>query len=62
MKVKLTRAAKVTLAAGEIVDISPAQAQFLIAVHSAEPVEEPTQPKPAPEAKKTATTKKAGKK
>lgn len=75
MKVKLLRDARITALAGEIVEVSPAQADFLISVGSAEKIaEKATQPKVeeaekaviAPKAsttpKKPATVKKATKK
>lgn len=45
MKVKLLRDARITALAGEIVEVSPAQADFLISVGSAEKIaEKATQP------------------
>ena len=45
MKVKLLRDARITALAGEIVEVSPAQAEFLISVELAEKVaEKATQP------------------
>lgn len=38
MKVRLLRAARITVNAGEIVEVSPEQAAFLLSVGSAEPV------------------------
>lgn len=40
MKVRLIRDARVTVKAGEIVDVSPAEATFLISVKSAEEFKE----------------------
>ncbi len=54
MKVRLLRSARVNLNAGEIVDVSPAQAAFLLSVGSAEIVPEK---KETPE-KATKTTRK----
>ena len=53
MKLLLKRAARINHNAGEIVDVSPAQAQFLLSLNAAEIV--PT--KEAPE--KPKTTRKA---
>ena len=39
MKIRLLRATRVTVPAGEIVEVSPEQARFLLTIHSAEPVE-----------------------
>jgi ribosomal protein L9 len=63
MRVKLLRDSRIHHKAGEIVEVSPAEANFLLSVHSAviaaeeksEPVEKRTS-EPAP--KKKATTKK----
>lgn len=45
MKVKLLRDARITALAGEIVEVSPAQAEFLVSVELAEKVaEKATQP------------------
>lgn len=56
MKLKLTKRSKIWLEAGETVDVSPADADFLIAVGAAVPVNEPTaeqaEEKPAKKAKK----------
>lgn len=46
MKVKLLRAARITHEAGEIVEVSPEVANFLLSVGSAEKCEEKEQPKP----------------
>lgn len=40
MKVKLIRDARINHKAGETVEVSPAQAQFLLSIHSAEIVKE----------------------
>lgn len=40
MKVRLLRDARVTVKAGEVVEVSPAQAEFLLTVGSAEKVAE----------------------
>ena len=40
MKLLLLRQAKITHKAGEIVEVSPAEANFLLSVHSAEIVHE----------------------
>lgn len=53
MKVRLLRDARVTVKAGEVVEISPAEARFLLGVGSAVKVEE-AQKEPA---KKTAKKK-----
>lgn len=52
MKVRLLRDARVTVKAGEVVEISPAEARFLIGVGSAVVEEAPKEP-----AKKTAKKK-----
>lgn len=57
MRVKLTRDARIRHKAGEIVEVSPAEAGFLISVGSAvaapgKPPEKPSQPKKAKETKK----------
>ena len=57
MKVLLKRAARIEHKAGEIVEVSPAAASFLISVGSAEEV---TEAQPAPP-KKTTTKAKATK-
>lgn len=44
MKVKLIRDAKIRHKAGEIVEVSPAEADFLLAVKAAEEVAEETKP------------------
>ena len=57
MKVRLLRAARIAHNAGEIVEVSPDQATFLMSVGSAEPVA--TAMKTTPEtAGKTKTTRK----
>ncbi len=63
MKVKLLRAARIRHEAGEIVEVSPAEAGFLLSTMSAEPVaatretpEEKTEPKTT-RAKKPAAKK-----
>ena len=55
MRVRLLRAARVTHKAGEIVEVSPDQAAFLISIGSAEPVAERRE---MPEAAKKTTRKK----
>ena len=64
MRVKLLRDSRINYKAGEIVEVSSAQANFLLSCKSAVLVEEPKQePAPAPEAEeKPATKKKATKK
>lgn len=57
MRVKLTRDARIRHKAGETVEVSPAEAGFLISVGSAvaapgKPPEKPSQPKKAKETKK----------
>ena len=57
MRVKLTRDARIRHKAGEIVEVSAAEAGFLISVGSAvaapgKPPEKPSQPKKAKETKK----------
>lgn len=44
MKIKLLKRAKVWHEAGEIVEVSPAEADFLLAVKAAEEVAEETKP------------------
>lgn len=56
MKVRLLRPARVNLNAGEIVDVSPAQAAFLLSVGSAEIVR--TEKKETPEKANKTTRKK----
>ena len=52
MKVKLIRAARIRLEAGEIVEVSPAEAGFLLSTGSAERVAEtPVMMRETPEAK-----------
>ncbi len=52
MKVKLLRPARILHAAGEIVEVSPEQYEFLLAIGSAVRVKE------SPEVKRTTRTKK----
>lgn len=52
MKVKLTRRAKVWHNAGEIVDVSPEEAAFLVSVSSAVPVRAEKEQKPKKGTKK----------
>ena len=57
MRVKLTRDARIRHKAGEIVEVSPTEAGFLISIGSAvaapgKPPEKPSQPKKAKETKK----------
>lgn len=40
MRVKLLRDARINHKAGEIVEVSPAEYNFLVSMHSAEPVKE----------------------
>ena len=40
MKVRLLRDARIKHNAGEIVEVSPAEFNFLVSIHSAEPVKE----------------------
>lgn len=56
MKVRLLRAARITHNAGEIVEVSPDQAAFLLSVGSAEPVV--AAKKETPEKATTKTTRK----
>ena len=49
MKVRLTREARIRHKAGEIVEVSPAEAQYLTSIHSA--VYEPEAPRPRRETK-----------
>ena len=39
MKLLLTKAARINYNAGEVVEVSPAQAQFLLAINAAQPLE-----------------------
>lgn len=39
MKVLLKKAARINYNAGEVVEVSPAQARFLLAINAAEPLE-----------------------
>lgn len=45
MKVRLLRDAKIQHKAGEVVEVSPAEANFLLSIKSAETVEEKPKPK-----------------
>lgn len=56
MKVRLLKTARITHDAGEIVEVSPDQAAFLLSVGSAEPVVAATREKP--EKATTKTTRK----
>lgn len=51
MKVKLIRAARIRHEAGEIVEVSPAEAGFLLSTGSAERVEETNAKRETPEEK-----------
>ena len=55
MLVKLTRDARIAHKAGEIVEVSPAEAAFLLSVQSAEPVQDAPQEdtESKPKAKRT---------
>ena len=56
MKVRLIRPSRITVKAGEIVEVSPAEAAFLISTRSAEPVpaaKETPAAEPVPAAKET---------
>ena len=57
MKLLLTKAARINYNAGEIVEVSPVQAQFLLAIHAAEPLEEREVPEKPKTTKRKATTK-----
>lgn len=57
MKVRLFRDARINHKAGEIVEVSPAEFQFLVSVGSAAPL---TEEKPKEEQPKKRTTRKAG--
>ena len=57
MKVRLLKTARITMNAGEIVEVSPDQAAFLLSVGSAEIVT-PGQGKETPEKAITKTTRK----
>jgi len=62
MKVKLIRAAKIRHEAGEIVEVSPAEAGFLLSTHSAvEVIEEIPQREVPEKAVKKETPEKAAK-
>lgn len=53
MKLQLTRPARINYTPGDIVEVSPEQASFLIGVGSAVPVVEKKEAIENPEAKKT---------
>lgn len=53
MRVKLLRPARINFMPGDIVEVSPEQASFLIGVGSAEPLVEKREVIETPEAKKT---------
>jgi hypothetical protein len=53
MKLLLTKAARINYNAGEVVEVSPAQAQFLLAINAAQLLEV----KEVPEKPKTRTRK-----
>ena len=55
MKLLLTKAARINYNAGEIVEVSPVQAQFLLSIHAAEVLEVAE----VPEKPKTTKTRKA---
>lgn len=57
MKVKLIRDARVIHKAGEIVEVSPAEYNFLISVRSAVPMTEEEKPVKTEEKKKTVKKK-----
>jgi hypothetical protein len=57
MKVRLLRQARITVKAGEIVEVSPAEAAFLLSIRSAEPVPAVKETPVAP-ARSTANKKK----
>lgn len=57
MKIRLLRTARITLNAGEIVEVSPEQARFLLSVGSAELVT-PEPKKETPEKATAKTTRK----
>lgn len=56
MKMLLLKAARINHSAGEIVEVSPAQAEFLLSVDAAEYV--PAEQRKTPEASKTRVTRK----
>ena len=59
MKIRLLRPARINLSAGEIVEVSPAQANFLLSVNAAVIIR--TEQRETPEKKTTtATRRKAG--
>lgn len=51
MKVRLLRPARINMNAGDVVDVSPAQANFLLSVGSATPVKEQKEAEPKKETK-----------
>lgn len=53
MRLLAKKRLKVWHEAGEIVEVSPAEARFLIATGQAEPVAETTEPEPKPQKKGT---------
>lgn len=57
MKVKLIRQARVTLKAGEIVEVSPEQAHFLLSTHCAVEIAEAVKETPTAPARQTRTKK-----
>lgn len=57
MKVRLLRQSRITVKAGEIVEVSPAEAAFLVSTRSAEPVPA-VKETPAAPARSTASKKK----
>lgn len=57
MKVKLIRDARINHKAGEIVEVSPAEYNFLISVRSAAPMTEEEKPVKTEEKKKTVKKK-----
>lgn len=59
MKVRLIRQARITVKAGEIVEVSPTEAAFLVSTRSAVPVSAAKETPAAPE-RKTAASKKKG--
>lgn len=62
MKVKLLKDARILHHAGEIVEVSPVVADFLVSVSNAEPVQPTESPKPVePEKAATKTTRKSRK-
>lgn len=59
MKVRLLRDARINHKAGEIVEVSPAEFNFLVSVKSAEPLIETAVAEPAAETATKKTRKKA---